>query len=154
MTLEELEKRVQLLEDVYSIQNLKAKYCQLADDNYNPEETIKLFTEDGVWDGGQIFGTHRGKEAIKAFLTQAGKDVVFAVHYSMTPEITIEGNKANAKWYGLVPMNFQGQAFWTSVFYTDKLVKNNGKWYFKEVNVNVLFHSPYELGWANQRFPG
>ena len=52
MTLEELEKRVQVLEDVYAIQNLKAKYCQLADDNYNPEETIKLFTEDGLWDGG------------------------------------------------------------------------------------------------------
>ena len=55
-----LEERIQRLEDIEAIKNLKARYAAVCDDKYNPEEAIKLFTEDAVWDGGEDFGVHKG----------------------------------------------------------------------------------------------
>ena len=46
--LAQLEKRVQALEDVNAIRNLKARYAAYCDDHYNPEGIAALFTADAV----------------------------------------------------------------------------------------------------------
>lgn len=154
MTLEELEKRVQVLEDIEAIKKLKAWYCQAADDNYNPEKFDPLFTEDAVWDGGETFGVYRGKKAIKEFFAHVPEDVPFAIHYSaLVPDISVEGDKAYAHWYGLCAMTLTGnKAVWLANWYDDTYVKIKGEWLIAEVKVIVLFHTPYEEGWAKKRF--
>ncbi len=47
--LEKLESRVRNLEDTDAIRNLKARYAELCDDNYNPDGIAALFVEDAVW---------------------------------------------------------------------------------------------------------
>lgn len=154
MTLEELERRLQVLEDIEAIKKLKARYCETADDNYNPVEFSSLFTEDGVWDGGEIFGVHQGKQAIKAYFATVPDNISFAVHYcALVPNITVEGNRAHAHWYGLCPMQLAGnRAVWYACVYEDKYVKIEGKWFIKEVKCISLFQTPYEEGWAKKKF--
>jgi len=97
MNLEDLSKRIQVLEDIEAIKKLKARYCEIADDNYNPVDFSNLFTEDGLWDGGKLFGVHRGKQAIREFFATVPDSISFAVHFAaLVPNITVEGDKSYA----------------------------------------------------------
>ena len=58
MNSQELEKRLQTLEDIEAIKRLKARYCAMCDAGYDSDGLAGLFTEDAVWDGGS-FGTRR-----------------------------------------------------------------------------------------------
>ena len=51
MSLESLEKRIQVLEDIEEIKKLKHRYCALCDADYDADALAELFTEDAVWDG-------------------------------------------------------------------------------------------------------
>ena len=48
MSLEDLEKRVRVLEDIEAIKKLKALYCAYCDDSFNIEKLRTLFIEDAV----------------------------------------------------------------------------------------------------------
>lgn len=62
MTLEEIEKRLQALEDVEKIKMLHQRYINLMD-NLRYEEVLDLFTEDATTEV-RNFGVKRGKEEI------------------------------------------------------------------------------------------
>jgi len=68
MSLEDLERRVQILEDIDAIKKLKARYTGYCDNGYDPEGIASLFTEDAVWDGG-VLAAARG---VKAFASSSG----------------------------------------------------------------------------------
>ena len=152
MTLEELEKRVQVLEDIEAIKKLKARYAQAADDNYNPEKLSSMFTEDGVWDGGKELGVYKGRKEIYDFFKQTSDSIIFAVHYFMAPDITVEGDKAYCRWYMWLPATLKGnKAVWIAGLEDDKYEKIRGQWLMKEMKLTILFQAPYEHGWAKKR---
>lgn len=151
MTLEEFARRIQVLEDIEAIKRLKALYVRACDDSYNPEKIAALFVENGVWDGGKVWGLHRGRKKIKAFFAQVSSDITFAVHYIMAPDITIEGDRGYGTWYGLVPATLKGEAIWMSVRYDDEYVKIDGKWLASLMKVSVFFLTSYDKGWAKYR---
>ena len=66
MTFEEKVERLSAIED---IKQLKARYCQLCDAGYDPDGIAAMFVEDGVWDGGEQFGCHIGRDAIHGFFS-------------------------------------------------------------------------------------
>ena len=53
-SLEELEKRIQVLEDVEAIKRLKAFYAKACDDKYNPSLMKEVFTEDQIRRANEI----------------------------------------------------------------------------------------------------
>ena len=55
-----LESRIQRLEDIEAIKQLKARYCGLCDDGYPADDLAELFTEDAIWDGGALGGSVHG----------------------------------------------------------------------------------------------
>jgi hypothetical protein len=151
--MEDLARRVQRLEDMEEIKKLKAVYCAHCDDSYNPQALSDLFIEDGVWDGGEGFGRHVGREAIKAFFTAVSKDITFAAHTVLNPIIDVSGDRATGRWYIIMPATLkETQAMWLLGKYDEEYVRVRGKWMYKSLNANILFFSPYEKGWATQRF--
>ena len=52
--LQQIERRLQVLEDAEAIRNLKARYAALCDNQYDADGIASLFTEDAVWDNGHI----------------------------------------------------------------------------------------------------
>ncbi len=164
-TLKGLEKRVQVLEDLETIKRLKAKYGQLCDARYNLQtmamkseaevdaiarEIANLFTGDAVWDGGEKLGVARGREKIyQRFKESAFK---FAVHYFVMPDITIEGNKAHARWYLLQAATLKDNtAVWMSGVEDDDYLKVDGQWLQSYMKVTISFLTPYDQGWAKKR---
>ena len=151
MTLEELEKRVQVLEDLEEIKKLKVRYAKYCDENYNPEKLVELFTEDAVWDGG-VWGQFRGKEAVKKYFAGVSQNIIFACHRIVAPDITVEGNKAYGTWYGMnTGILSNGKGFWSSCLYNDEYSKIDGKWLMNKVKVFHFYRSPYEGGWAKEK---
>src|SRR5262245_34363360 len=45
MNLDDLNKRITRLEDIEAIKQLKARYCEICDDNHNPDRITSVFTE-------------------------------------------------------------------------------------------------------------
>jgi hypothetical protein len=155
MNLDDLQKRITRLEDIEAIKKLKAQYCAYCDDNYNPEALASLFIEGGVWDAGEGFGKHVGREAIKAFFRDVSKDITFAAHMVLNPIIEVEGDRATGQWYIIMPATLkETQAAWLLGKYDEEYVKIAGRWMYKSLKANILFFSPYEKGWATQPFLG
>ena len=52
MDMAELERRLTRMEDIEAIKQLKARYCEICDDDHNPNRITTLFVEDGIWERG------------------------------------------------------------------------------------------------------
>jgi hypothetical protein len=141
----ELEKTVQRLADIEDIKQLKARYASACDDNYNPDTLASLFAEDAVWDGSTM-GYAEGREAIREFFAAASALVPFAVHQVSNPLIEIDGDTATGEWFLWQPMVFQGQALWLSAVYHDNYVRQNGKWLYQHLKLNIRMLTPFEEG--------
>ena len=151
MTLEELEKRVQSLEDLEEIKKLKVRYAKYIDDNFDVEKLGELFAEDAVW-GSEAWGMYRGRGAIKEYFAGVSKHMIFSCHRIVAPDITVEGNKAYGTWYGMnTGIRRDGQGFWASCLYTDEYKKIDGRWFISSVKLSYFYRSPYEGGWARER---
>ena len=56
-----------ILEEKDAIHETIANYCYHFDGG-EFSQWVDLFTEDGVFDGGEVAGVHTGKEALRAFV--------------------------------------------------------------------------------------
>jgi ketosteroid isomerase-like protein len=153
---DDLAKRLQVLEDREAIRDLKALYAEICDDKYNPDRMMKLFTEDAIWDGGPRLGRYEGKEAMRKFFSDVSKNIVFAVHYFVQPtRLMVKGNTATGSWYLWQACTMgDGRAIWLAGIEDEIYRKVKGKWLFKEIKLNLLFATPYEVGWHKDQFGG
>ncbi len=155
MNLEDLERRLRVLEDIEAIKKLKARYCAYCDNNYDADGIAALFTEDAVWDGGN-FGRYEGREAIRTFFRGAPRIFPFAIHQVMNPIIEVEGEQAKGQWYLFQPATLAegNQAVWLAARYEEEYVKVESEWKFKRLKVFPSFLTPYDQGWVKKRFAG
>ena len=151
LTDKQIAARLQRLEDIESVKQLKARYCAFCDDNYNPQGIASLFTDDGVWDGGDL-GTAEGHAAIIKFFERAPSAFSFAIHNVMNPIIEIDGDRASGRWYLLQPLIRKSRngedAMWLAGRYEDEYVRIGGEWKFKRLKFITRFLASYEEGWA------
>jgi hypothetical protein len=137
MNLDELQKRVQFLEDLEAIKTLKFRYAEAVNDSAKPEEMVKLFTENAVWEGTKAMGRHEGREAILKFFQEIVKRGDVVIHYFVQPHIEINDNKARGRWYmWCAPAKGAGgKTKWVSAIEDEKYEKINGKWLLSELKV-------------------
>ena len=166
-TREELERKIQALEDVEDIKKLKIRYGQLVDSRFDSSGRLKdqkeldaiareiaeMFTDDAAWDRGEELGALKGRKRLYEHFRLPGYS--FHVHYFLNDYIVHEGNKASGDWYLWMPgTRDDGTAFWLSAVTHDKYAKINGNWLFTLVKSHILFMTPYDQGWAKQQISG
>ncbi|MGE0826428.1 MAG: nuclear transport factor 2 family protein [Candidatus Binatia bacterium] len=149
MDMAEMEKRLTRIEDLEAIKQLKARYCEICDDDHNPDLITTIFAQDGIWEGGG-FGKAEGHAAIRKLFESFQRLISFSQHMVMNPIIEIDGTTAKARWYFLGPFTFRqnNEAKWVAVQYLDDYVKINGEWKYKHLRANIRMSAPYETGWA------
>ena len=151
MTMEDMARRLQALEDVEEVKRLKARYCTLCDAPFDADALAELFAEDAVWEADDI-GRFEGREAIRGFFQNITERLTFAVHYVMNPVIDVEGDTARGSWYLWEPGTVRGQnAIWISGSYQDEYQRVDGRWQFKHVHLSWFFRASVEEGWAKER---
>ena len=106
MDLAALEARITGIEDLEAIKQLKARYCEICDDNHNPDDIVTIFTEDGIWEGKGI-GTAQGHAEIRELFVGFQKAMSYSQHMVMNPIIEIDGDTATGRWYIFLPSTFR-----------------------------------------------
>ena len=143
------------IESIEAIRSLKATYCDLCDDGYDADRLCSLFTEDAIWDGGDL-GCFAGHERLHRFFTNMPNVMSFAIHHvtNSAVELSTDGQSAEARWYLLqmATLKEQNRAVWLTGRYIDEVVKTSAGWRFKHVSLNARFFSPHDEGWAQTPF--
>lgn len=140
MSLEELEKRVRILEDIEQIKSLHVHYLNCLTTASWPE-VHDCFSDNAVIDFPQ--GVARGKQEIVAIFadvvakTHVGLEGNFVVH----PIITVDGDKAKGSWLMYIqfarprdlPKDFTDliggeDPDWMQGFYEMEYARENGQW--------------------------
>lgn len=147
-----LAARIDRLESIEAIKQLKARYCAHCDDHYAPDAIAALFTEDAVWDAGEAFGTYHGREAIRAFFAGVSETITFAAHLVLNPVIEVDGDEARGRWRLIMPCtvveNGAPEARWMVSSYDDRFVRRDGVWLFQSLEVRVNLVAPHLKGWV------
>src|SRR5579863_432276 len=138
--LQRLHERVDAVESVLAIEELKATYGELVDRRFSRgaviddvalqsvvDEIATLFTEDAVWDGGPVLGVAKGRAAIAARLRSP--TLVFSRHLFLKPRIRVSGESASARWDLLCPCRTpDGRSWWMSGYEDDEYRREEGRW--------------------------
>ena len=138
MNLAELERRITRIEDIEAIKQLKARYCEICDDDHNPDRIASVFAPDGVWEGAG-FGKAQGHEGIRELFRGFQKLISFSQHNVMNPIIEIDGDRATGVWYFLGPFTFykDNADRWLVLRYDDDYVKIDGAWKYQHLRATV-----------------
>jgi hypothetical protein len=163
-TLENLEARIQRLEDIKQIERLQRIYGYYRD--YGEwEKIVDLFSDNAESVEVADHGVYKGKEGVRRFyidLIKGGKDRkprpgVLSICMQMQGVITVEpdGKTAKGRWYGYMiearpTMSLhEGELrqLWGHGIYENEYVKEDGKWKIKKLHFFLNFCTPYEDGW-------
>src|SRR5512147_1351372 len=129
MSLEELERRVQVLEDLEQIRKLHQHYIDLMD-NLRYEEVLDLFTDDACVEI-RNYGVKRGRkelgEIYLGVLARIRGSERFDGHMAIEPDITVDGDTAKGTW--LIYMLFSRPSIqWVQGKNECEYRKENGRW--------------------------
>ena len=150
--MENLAARIDRLEAIEEIKQLKALYCEICDDGHNPDRIIS--TEDGIWEGKGI-GKAVGHEQIATLFKKFQKMMSFTQHMVMNPRIEVQGDQATATWYFFGPFTFRenDQAKWQAARYHERYIKVAGQWKIQRLTVSGPGMSvDYQTGWGESRY--
>lgn len=147
-----MQERLQRLEDIELIRMLKMEYAR-ATDRQDTEAIVRLFHDTAVWDGGELYGRHEGRDAIRAYFTQIWETLTFAMHFVTNGQIEVDnsGQEASGRWHLWAPSTVSGGAVWIAGSYDDEYRKVEGSWLFSKVQLTVEFHSSFDSGWVQAR---
>ena len=129
MSLEELEKRIQAIEDLEKIKKLHQHYINLMD-NLQYQEVLDLFTEDATVEVRNS-GVKRGRKEMSEIYIDTlarlrGTDR-FEGHMAIEPDITVDGDTAEGTW--IIYMLFSRPTIqWVQGINECKYRKENGEW--------------------------
>lgn len=144
-----LTARVQRLEDIHEIGQLRARYCQALDDGHW-EALADTFTEDGAFVG---LSTARGRaEMLDFFPTLNASTVTSWWHFSSNETVEITGDQATGTTWLLQPCVVEGESQLAAGRYEDTMVRTDRGWLFRERRVSFFFWSSLEEGWDAARF--
>ena len=152
---EDIEKRIQVIEDIEAIKRLKSLYCHLVDsaiagDVSKWDELMTHFTEES-WADFEILGRHEGKEAVDRFFREIVASLIsYSAHMVSNPIIDVDRDTARGRWYVHVPLTGKAEnmAGWLQGRYDEEYVKVNGEWKWKSMTTTFDFITPYEEGWV------
>jgi hypothetical protein len=132
--LSNLERRVQVLEDIEAIKQLKAKYLRCVDRNLWGE-LEECFVEDAEAHYGENLD-FEGRKAILDFLKGTiGQESFICSHECHLPEIEVTGDTtARATWKLHDYLIIQPNSTMTGwAYYDEECVKVNGVWKIKVI---------------------
>lgn len=168
MNIEDLARRVEVLEAEAEIRRIQARYMFLCDtpcpefgvrdDAHRIDLIMELYAEDAVWEGvgeyyeGQ-FGRAEGAEAIRThfqgFWNQE-PELLLNAHYLTSEQITVDGEEATGQWIHMQPWLFaDGSALLRSSRLNNTFRKAGGTWKITRTRTENVFVAPLRQGWAS-----
>ena len=138
-----LEIRIQILEDIEAIKQLKARYW-FACDKRDAKGIENCFVREGLLIDFGFIGQFTDLDAfIKLFLEMTDKPSHIDLHHGLAPEINIQSNDtASGRWrmqFQLIETATQVAQFMGG-YYEDTYRKMDGKWKIATTKYNLTFN--------------
>lgn len=133
-----LAERIDRLEQIEALKQLKYRYCAAVDANYDAAALAAMFTEDGVWDGADL-GYFVGREAIHQCFLDPNTTVQWMRHGVHNPIIEIMGDRARCQWYMWLPKistDGTGKSFQGGT-HVDRCRRIGDQWFFEYMEVRL-----------------
>lgn len=144
MKLKTLEQRLQRVEDILEIGQLRAKYCKYLDAG-EWDALVELFTPDGEFHG---IGSATGRAELKEFYARMRRESIEAWwHFSSNETAELDGDRATGETYLDQPCVLGGVAYASAGRYQDEMVRHNGRWLFAKRTVTFFYFVPLAEGW-------
>jgi SnoaL-like domain len=157
MSVEDLEKRIQAIEDVLAIEKLGRIYGYYLE-HWMSKEIVDLFSDGPDVALEWTEGTYYGKEAVRRYFE--GIDELYKdqdlVHQLMqlSPVIDVspDGKTAKARWYGFGGVSVTERGKTKQIFrsgtYENDYVKEGGKWKIQRFRWHLNYDTKPGEGWA------
>jgi uncharacterized protein (TIGR02246 family) len=148
MTQSDIKARLAVLEAREEIRAFIALYCATTDRMNAIDDLMQLFTEDAVMRNPA--GAHEGREAIRDYYANffAGK-IRFSRHHVLNQVITLqEPDVAQHESYFIAMLGSEGESKIVYGRYDDTVVRDGGRWKFKEKVNDIVAATSLEGGWA------
>ncbi len=158
--LGDVEARLETVEAVLAIHELKATYAELVDSRFRHGQLVDaeeladvaartgaLFTEDGTWDGGPALGVAVGRAAIAERLRRP--TLIFSRHLFVRPRIAVAGSTATGRWELICPCTrTDGRSYLMSGFEDDTYERTAEGWLHRTMALTTVFMAPVDGGWG------
>jgi ketosteroid isomerase-like protein len=144
MTLKDLEKRIQAIEDLEAIKRMHQEYMSCLD-SLQFAKALDFFTDDAEVEV-RFSGVMKGrKNYSKIYLgTLALRKERHDGHLVAQPDITVNGNTAKGHW--IVYIFFSIPTIqWVQGRHDCEYVKENGKWKFSKLKFTRTLASRHDL---------
>ena len=136
------------VEDQVAIQQLLHRYCH-ALDRGSVDEVVELFHPDAVLlPAYESDARHVGREAVRGWYENYDRtlraNVRYLRHKISSPVIEVSGNRATSACYldaDAIPAGFE-EPIVLGGRYDDELVKDEGRWWFKERKIIGYYSHP------------
>lgn len=92
-----LADRIERLEQIGALEQGKYRQCAAVDASYAAADNAAVFTEDGVWDGGDL-RCLSGRDAIYRSVAEPNDTVQWLTHGVINPIIDLVGDEARCQW--------------------------------------------------------
>jgi hypothetical protein len=162
-TLEELQERIQRLDDIKQIEQLQ-KIFGYYQDYGEWQKIVDLFSDNDPSVEEADRGVYRGKESVRRYYidlmgngNKPPRPGILSILFQLQGVVTIDpgGTTARGRWYGMgmeakpIASLHEGdlRQTWINGIYENEYVKEDGKWKIKNLHFNLTFRTPYEAGW-------
>ncbi len=160
-----IEQRLQHLEDIEAIRQLKHFYCDRVDrgiglgDRSALDELLSMFTSDIVADIAGL-PVVEGIEAVSSLYTQTVPSLLsWSQHRVMSELIDVRGDTATGQWYLDCPVVFKAgnslDLSGPSIIlgrYHEQYRKEDGIWKWAALTANLDVIAPWDQGWAGAQY--
>jgi bile-acid 7alpha-dehydratase len=136
---ENLEARINILENIEEIKKLKAKYWRCVDTKLW-EEIGNCFSEDAILDSVPNIQFQGRKQIVQMFKDSFEKEIKISAHGGYSPEISIISEtmaKANWAFNDYLVMK-SGRKMHGWGFYEDEYIKENSRWKIKSTKMRRI----------------
>ena len=160
---EYMEDRVGALEDLEAIRRLRHEWCARLDialesaDAVEAGEAVAWLVDQLTDDFTQTSNIHdpvSSPQGFAAFVQAIAGNCEMSFHMLSNDLIEFPPGRHSASggWYTMAMLTIQGRALWASCLSEEKYRKRGGRWYVTALSLDYRLVSPYEAGWAEQRF--
>jgi hypothetical protein len=168
MNLEELERQVQLQEDIQEIEHLQRTYGYYFDNNMWAE-IIDLFSDNAesveIIDHGLFYGKKGVRRIYWDMFAGGGGPRQWpaweqwsVIQIGGVVDVSPDGKTAWGRWQTwlteALPWGAHPHNEWSHGYYENKYVKEDGKWKFSLLHWNDTFCTPVEQGWLKTSLIG
>jgi hypothetical protein len=154
-----IEERLQKLEDINEIRQLKARYSSCADVGWQGEPVDRkntlideVFAENIVYEVLTAEGNADrfvGREEVRSRYDTAIGPFQFGIHLVSEPRLEVDGDNAEGEWPVIVPLiDPNGHAKWFAGKYVEKYAREDGRWRITYLRQVVALYTSFDDPWA------